>query len=83
MIWDDTARLQRLSAVSTVGVAVGVMLLWVVVFFWLAGTRVPHSGVDLHHSLLIRITTFFPAFTIALVHLLLGRQLSRAARNSR
>ena len=82
MIWNDTAKLQRRSAVGTVGVAAGVMLLWVVVFFWLAATRVPQSGVDLHHSLLIRITTFFPAFTIALVHILLGRQLARAARNS-
>lgn len=81
MSMKETARLQRLGALGSMGVAVGVMLLWAVVFFWLVATRVSTSGLDADHSLLIRLTTFFPAFAIALVHLIFARKLSSASRS--
>lgn len=73
--------MQRLGAFSALTAAIGIMVVWAVVFFWLAAARVSTAGVDADHSLLIRLTTFFPALAIALVQLSVARKLSSAARS--
>ncbi|HLV25610.1 MAG TPA: hypothetical protein VKZ41_04830 [Gemmatimonadales bacterium] len=79
MSMKETAKTQRLGALGAYGGAAAILVLWAVVFFWLAGSRVSTSGIDVDHSLLIRLTTFFPALAIAAVHFAVGRQLSAAA----
>lgn len=81
MSMKETARLQRLGAMGAVGIAIGVIVVWAVVFLWLAAARVSTAGVDADHALLIRMTTFFPALAIASVLIACARQLSEAARN--
>jgi hypothetical protein len=81
MSMKETARMQRMGAMGALAIAAGVMVLWAVVFLWLAGARVATAGVDLDHSLLIRLTTFVPALAIALVLVSVARQLSGAARS--
>lgn len=82
MTVEQTVKMQRLGAIGATAGAVGILVLWAVVFGWLATARVPTAGLDWVNALLIRLTTFFPALAIASVHLAMARKLSMAARIS-
>ncbi len=77
------AKYQRFGALGSLGVAVGIMLFWLVLFGWFLPQQVSTGGLDDVHAWMTRLTTFFPALLIALAHLTFARQLRTAAvRNS-
>ena len=75
---DRDIRFMKLGALSLVGGAGAVLLLYVL-FFWV-GSHSILSGTDDVNGFLIRLSTLVPAVLIILAHLALARQLMAAAR---
>lgn len=82
MTAEQTVKMQRMGAMGAMATAGAVLVLWAVVFLWLAGHPVSTGGLDWVHSLLVRLTTFFPALAVALLHVVVARRLADAARVS-
>ncbi|HEU4629094.1 MAG TPA: hypothetical protein VFS08_05090 [Gemmatimonadaceae bacterium] len=77
----DDPRFLRFGALSMLGNAVIVLLVWLL-FFWVGGTS-RLSGVNAVHGWLIRLTSAIPATIIVTACLALARQLLGAAREAR
>jgi hypothetical protein len=76
----DDPRLLRFGALSMLGNAGIVLLVWLL-FFWVGGTS-SLSGVNPVHGWLIRLTAAVPAALIVMACLALARQLLAGARDA-
>lgn len=78
---DREVRLMRFGALSMLGNAGAVLLVWLL-FFWVGGTS-SLSGVNGVHGWLIRLTSAVPVAIIVTACLALAYQLRSAARGAR